>query len=392
MKKGISLIVLVITIIVMIILAASVVVTLSNTGIINRANDAVAATDLKQIEQLASIAWSEAVIAKRQDNSVNIEQSVLEELENNGISPNDYGITVTDKGVTVTEKPTIGSLVKGALDYGKTVNYEANGVTDWRVFYETDEYVYLIASEPLAYSKVPTLPGMGRVVSYDVVVNGVTKTLGAVRWSEGWGPLIPISSTDSVLLSEPETQYTKWMGTWGDYSTDDNEESAGVFLDETLWSTFKNTTAGYKDYVVGAIGTPTAEMFIASWNQMREVTGNTTKYDKKLGLTRNGTIGYLPADITTDANAAGTIDPKRISTADDLYVWSTVEHTSIWLAKPHGESDEYVFMMTFEGDLTRCWRYTGEYGLYECGVRPVICLKNNAPAKIGTTKNFELIG
>ena len=50
MKKGISLIVLVITIIVMIILAASVVLTLSNTGIIERADLAVQATNKNQLQ------------------------------------------------------------------------------------------------------------------------------------------------------------------------------------------------------------------------------------------------------------------------------------------------------------------------------------------------------
>ena len=50
MKKGISLIVLVITIIVMIILAASVVLTLSNTGIIERANHATQLTNKNQLQ------------------------------------------------------------------------------------------------------------------------------------------------------------------------------------------------------------------------------------------------------------------------------------------------------------------------------------------------------
>ena len=59
-KKGISLIVLVITIIVMIILAAAIVITLSNSGIINKANEAVDTTNLKQVQQIASVIWSES--------------------------------------------------------------------------------------------------------------------------------------------------------------------------------------------------------------------------------------------------------------------------------------------------------------------------------------------
>ena len=55
MKKGISLIVLVITIIVMIIIAASVVITLTNTGITNKANEAVDLTNEKQVQNLAAL-------------------------------------------------------------------------------------------------------------------------------------------------------------------------------------------------------------------------------------------------------------------------------------------------------------------------------------------------
>ena len=65
MKKGISLIVLVITIIVMIILAAAVVITLNNTGIINRANDAINKTNLRQAEIIAQTIWAEGIQNKR---------------------------------------------------------------------------------------------------------------------------------------------------------------------------------------------------------------------------------------------------------------------------------------------------------------------------------------
>ena len=59
MKKGISLIVLVITIIVMIILAATVVISLSNTGIIDRADQAVQLTNEKQVQDLAAMVGAE---------------------------------------------------------------------------------------------------------------------------------------------------------------------------------------------------------------------------------------------------------------------------------------------------------------------------------------------
>ena len=54
-KNGISLIVLVITIIVMIILASTVVISLSNSGIISNARNAVSKMDKAQITQMAEM-------------------------------------------------------------------------------------------------------------------------------------------------------------------------------------------------------------------------------------------------------------------------------------------------------------------------------------------------
>ena len=78
-KQGISLIVLVITIIVMIILAASVVLTLSNSGIINKANEAVEKTNIKEVEQLASLAWAEEFMAGKRGDT--LKEAVLEKLK-----------------------------------------------------------------------------------------------------------------------------------------------------------------------------------------------------------------------------------------------------------------------------------------------------------------------
>jgi hypothetical protein len=79
MKKGISLIVLVITIIVMIILAASVVITLSNTGIIEKAGNAVDVTSLKEVEQLASLTWAEEFMEGKRGET--LKTAVLEKLK-----------------------------------------------------------------------------------------------------------------------------------------------------------------------------------------------------------------------------------------------------------------------------------------------------------------------
>ena len=109
-KKGISLIVLVITIIVMVILAASVVLTLSNSGIINKANEAVEKTNIKEVEQLASIVWAEEFMAGKRGDT--LKEAVLEKLKD---YVNKYNFEVTDSGIKVTEK---GAVVAGLFRTG----------------------------------------------------------------------------------------------------------------------------------------------------------------------------------------------------------------------------------------------------------------------------------
>ena len=89
MKKGISLIVLVITIIVMIILAATVVITLSNTGVINRASQAVDLTNEASVQDLAALIWADAYLDpdKRTDienvmSFQNLMQSMMSQIWN----------------------------------------------------------------------------------------------------------------------------------------------------------------------------------------------------------------------------------------------------------------------------------------------------------------------
>jgi len=103
-KSGISLIVLVITIIIMIILAGAIIIILSNSGIIGKANEVVEETNLRQVQEIARLAWSEAYIDKLTDNSVILKDRVFEALDKNNIDTDKYDIIVTEQGVTVTKK------------------------------------------------------------------------------------------------------------------------------------------------------------------------------------------------------------------------------------------------------------------------------------------------
>ena len=108
-KQGVSLIVLVITIIVMIILAAAIVLTLNNSGVINRANEAVEKSDLAQVKHIATLKWAEAYLDETIEGEEEYKSYIEDGLRDSKINPDDYEITVTAQGVEVALKAKVPS-------------------------------------------------------------------------------------------------------------------------------------------------------------------------------------------------------------------------------------------------------------------------------------------
>ncbi len=116
-KKGISLIVLVITIIVMIILAAAVVISLSNTGVIDRASQAVDLTNEAQVQDLAALVWADAYLDNKRGDA--LVEYVEEKLRGNGIILSDWEITISDTGILIKAKDPLLNA-KGTVPNGAT--------------------------------------------------------------------------------------------------------------------------------------------------------------------------------------------------------------------------------------------------------------------------------
>ena len=68
MKKGISLIVLVITIIVMIIIAGAIIISLNSTNVINRADEAVIKSDLANLKSELTLYYTEVMLTNNADS------------------------------------------------------------------------------------------------------------------------------------------------------------------------------------------------------------------------------------------------------------------------------------------------------------------------------------
>ena len=102
-KEAISLIVLVLTIVIMIILAGVIILNLSNSGIIDKADAAVQQTNLAEINELASIGWALSY-GKGARTEEALRSGVTAYLLSSGIEQEEidkYRIKVTTKGVKV---------------------------------------------------------------------------------------------------------------------------------------------------------------------------------------------------------------------------------------------------------------------------------------------------
>ena len=135
-RKGISLIVLVITIIVMIILATAIILSLSNSGIIGKANKAKTDTERATILEVINIINSE--------NMLNGKETSLEEtinkLENQGIKTS----KVTDTTPKVTAIHINGlnfEMHKNEMiEITVSILEEAQSLTRYYVFIENEAY------------------------------------------------------------------------------------------------------------------------------------------------------------------------------------------------------------------------------------------------------------
>ena len=348
MKKGISLIVLVITIIVMIILAASVVITLSNTNIINKSTQVVELNNEKQVQDLATIVWMDAYMDDLRDEALS--EKVISKLEEQGVKTEKWDITVTNSSVIVSNvknRKGLGSQIT-AENYGETVDYsvivDGTVYDEWRIYYHNNDYVYLISSNSV---DVDEDLGHSTTNGNRVLISELTTDELAMY------DIFRVESGKKLELSEVPSNIINsysWSG-------------VGYLIRH--YAVFANYT-DYGSNVIGAIGGPTLELLTAGWNAK----------------------GYTPLLTPTPvSNKWGYFINNEFSLtveADGLYIptngfcWLTTTlgntNTGIWRAGAGKISSS-----TSSNDKN-------DYGIY-----PVVCLKATIPAKIGTNTNFSLI-
>ncbi len=145
-------------------------------------------------------------------------------------------------------------------NYGDEVVYSAGGVSDWKIFYDDEDYVYLITSNSIPHALVDT-EEIGLMVDGTNYVQFETIPTSTQPYTNFIEPIYDIENKDFV-----------------------NAKITSVFLNTDNWKQFVTNAKSGTNTISGgnmaAQGEPTAEMWVASWN---------AKNSEKFGLSSANT-------------------------------------------------------------------------------------------------------
>ena len=393
-KKGVSLIILIVTIIGIIILAAAVILTLSKNNPVESAREATFKEDIRsfQNELALSISKDYTIKSGKRDEKFNAQNfdeikeyipSFTKGYEGKIIIKNDelmYKDIVTEKesewfediGVKLNGKTALDIAKEPKKYYGqKVTNYESNGVSDWKIFYSDEKNIYLITSEYVDVDKLPATSSGAKPQKGDS-----TYSKAAVYGSDVQANYS--SGSDSITDERIKSLNNDYFNEKKYTSSYNNIKSVAYMLDIEIWKTFAEGNGA--EY---AIGSPTIEMLMKSYSQ---------KYDVDYRAQASSNVGY---DITKDGGKTWeNTYSYMFNTSDMLYVLPSVNTVlesgnksgadSMWVASPSTSSTIGIVAITFTGTVGG----NGFNGMHT-GFRPMVCLKNNVELKT-VTGGYEI--
>ena len=228
--------------------------------------------------------------------------------------------------VTVQEPTLADQTAKNCI--GDTINYSANGIKDWRIFYKEGNDVFIIM-DYLLQSKIPSSTGVD------------LKNYTSYKYSAIWNSAPTLQTgwaTNKNLFKA--TKYTL-------KSSNSNSKVVSVLLNTSNWKSFVDT-----NYADLAIGSPTIEMWCASWNEK----------------------GYTKLTPSASTNGYKINNEGYLTEVDTLYF----PHPEYWnkcygyiIASPNNYDTGYI-MTAYEGRKI----YKSDYGSKVLSLRPVVHLNS----------------
>ena len=232
--------------------------------------------------------------------------------------------------------------------YGlKVTNYTSqNGQNDWRIFYSDGTHIFLITGDYINTEET------NRINS----ATGMTTSKYSAYWTTNSIPAF--QTVDSTTLTRfKATEYTLQSGI-------NNSKCVSTLLNDNNWTSYLDEETNGKRKAERAIGSPTVEMWMESWN---------TRYPSDLIYCNNTNskgyyVGTSQSPTTTNFSNSG-----KDGYSNKLYYPYTSAYNGAdgyWIASPSARSTDRVLYVSCNGNVS----YNYVYSSYGIGVRPVVSL------------------
>jgi len=368
-SAGITLISLVITIIVLLILAGvSISLVFGNNGIINQAQEASEKIQEEEVKESRELDWL-AIEAERLANPSKSQEEQIQwitdyldkkgtvtlyKIEDNGTKNFTYESDNGDESYRF-EVDSEGKMMLDILankitveNYGDKVNYNPNAASgvnlasedtmEWRIFYTEGDNVFIIASDYVPHSLI-----------------NKEKT-GIIPYSDAPNYPAPIKWGSNIAF-QSMTQQSLFKATgYTLQSKYQNSRWTSTLLNTDNWTQFVDSTkASY------AIGSPTIEMWIASWND---------KYNDNLAFGISKTGYKVGINTLGDSIDAATMSAKP-GYQDAMYYPHKGEAGGAYgyfLASPGANNSNSMVRVVSDGMI-------GHDNYTDYALRPIVCLK-----------------
>lgn len=231
--------------------------------------------------------------------------------------------------------------------YGKIItNYSCPnnpGVNSWKIFYATEDNIYLIADNYISYDYCPSslTQTITRNSEFSLSMNNIIKDY---------------NGTANITNKKLQNLNSSYFDTLSIYSSSNNNIKAVAYmLDTQIWNGFSGEKAEY------AIGGPSLEMFLKSYNQKYNVDFQAKSDELGYRISINGGLNWLSSTSCI------------LNTDDTLYINSSSnEAYRMWLSSPSCWSSSCVMCISYTGSIE-----LDNFDSSLQGFRPLVCLKSN---------------
>lgn len=260
--------------------------------------------------------------------------------------------------------------------YGQTTDYTSVSGIEWQLFYDDNDYVYLIASDYVSNSQLPCNGNIGfgtiDLLKSENTTNQFATYCARFASSTSYndGPLTEgtiyrngsesstFKESNEITYNYISTNYLKWVLSYPS-STKKNICAVAYMMDTNKWRSFAGDITGACAY-----GGPTIEMLSLSWNA---VDGHTkmTSYESLLASNSTAT-GYKSNSPEANHNFFGV----------ETNMWCIKENTkaaSYWLASPSNGSSGSFNTVSCDGNVNSGYASSDNFGF-----RPLVSIPKSS--------------